>query len=230
VAVYRKALDGALAARAAEDATEDAIEASVPTAPVTDDDRTRLTEAFSRGFTTAYLEGELGGVVRSESPTMIGGYTGGPETTEIASIATDLLQYPMCGSALPGSPSYDIRYAGNCGRHGVWTQSIATQAITRNSPILQMKTINQVAGPMTEMFFLESIVGMTAASVSGQTFTISPRSAGGSKKNGLTPIETIVDISARLIANQVSYQFKHEAIQTLFQGLQEQVAAKEAAQ
>ena len=62
---------------------------------------------------------ELGGVVRSESPTMIGGYTGGPETTAIASIATDLLQYPMCGSALPGSPSYDIRYAGNCGRHGV---------------------------------------------------------------------------------------------------------------
>ena len=132
---------------------------------------------------------ELGGVVRSESPTMIGGYTGGPETTAIASIATDLLQYPMCGSALPGSPSYDIRYAGNCGRHGVWTQSIATQAITRNSNILQMKTINQVSGPMTEMFFLESIVGMTAASVSGQTFTISPRSAGGSKKNGLTPIE-----------------------------------------
>ncbi len=50
------------------------------------------------------------------------------------------------------------------------------------------------------------------------------------KENGLTPIETIVDISARLIANKVSYQFKYEAIQTLFQGLQEQVAAKEAAQ
>ena len=55
VAVYRKALDGALAAWAAEDATEDAIEAPVPTAPVTDDDRTRLAEAFSRGFTAAYL-------------------------------------------------------------------------------------------------------------------------------------------------------------------------------
>ena len=61
VAVYRKALDGALAARAAEDA----IEASVPTAPVTDDDRTRLAEAFSRGFTTAYLEGERGNAIMS---------------------------------------------------------------------------------------------------------------------------------------------------------------------
>ena len=132
---------------------------------------------------------ELGGVVRSESPTMVGGYTGGPETTAIGAIATDLLQYPMCGALLPGAPSYDIRYAGNCGRAGLWAQSMATQAITRNSKILQMKTINQVSGPMTEMFFQESIVGMLGASVSGQTFTISPRSAGGSIKNGLTPLE-----------------------------------------
>ncbi|MCI6017774.1 MAG: monomethylamine:corrinoid methyltransferase [Clostridiales bacterium] len=136
-----------------------------------------------------FVANELGGVIRSESPTMIGGYTGAPETTAIASIATDILQFPICGAALPGSPSYDIRYAGNCGRHGVWTQSIATQAVTRNSNIILMKTINQVSGPSTDMFFLESIVGMTAASASGQAFTISPRSAGGSKKNHLTPIE-----------------------------------------
>ena len=67
-------------------------------------------------------------------------------------------------------------------------QSMATQAICRNSRIPLMKTINQVSGPMTDMFFLESIVGMTAASASGQAFTISPRAAGGSKKNHLTPI------------------------------------------
>lgn len=132
---------------------------------------------------------ELGGIVRSESPTMVGGFTGGPETTAIASIATDILQYPMCGAGLPGSPSYDIRYSGNCGREGLWAQSMATQAISRNSSILQHKTINQVSGPMTEMFFLESIVGMLGATASGQDYTISPRSAGGSVKNGLTPIE-----------------------------------------
>ncbi len=50
------------------------------------------------------------------------------------------------------------------------------------------------------------------------------------RENGLVPMETIVPISARLIANQVSFKFKHEAIQTLFEGLREQVAAKEAAQ
>ncbi|MDR1019558.1 MAG: monomethylamine:corrinoid methyltransferase [Synergistaceae bacterium] len=136
-----------------------------------------------------FVANELNAFIRSESPTMIGGYTGGPEATAICSIATDILQFPITGAHLPGSPSYDIRYAGNCGRHGIWTQSIATQAVTRNSNILQMKTINQVAGPFTKMFFLETISGMTAASASGQTFTISPRSAGGSVKNHLTPLE-----------------------------------------
>lgn len=136
-----------------------------------------------------FVANELGGFIRSESPTMVGGYTGSPETTAIASIATDILQFPICGASLPGSPSYDIRYAGNCGRQGVWAQSMATQAVARNSNIMMMKTINQVAGPFTEMFFLESIVGMSAASASGQSFTISPRAAGGSKKNHLTPIE-----------------------------------------
>ncbi len=152
-----------------------------------------LNPAFMKiNYTTfhkCFVANELGGNIRSESPNMIGGYTGGPETTAIASIATDILQFPICGAVLPGSPCYDIRYAGNCGRHGVWAQSMATQAITRNSNIILMKTINQVSGPSDEMFFLESIVGMTAASASGQAFTISPRSAGGSKKNHLTPIE-----------------------------------------
>ena len=47
------------------------------------------------------------------------------------------------------------------------------------------------------------------------------------RENDLTPIETIVPISARLIANKVSFQFKHKAIQTLYEGLKEQVAAQE---
>ena len=48
------------------------------------------------------------------------------------------------------------------------------------------------------------------------------------RENDLSPIETIVPISARLIANKVSFKFKHAAIQTLYEGLKTQVAAKEA--
>ena len=50
------------------------------------------------------------------------------------------------------------------------------------------------------------------------------------RENDLSPIETIVPISARLIANKVSFKFKHAAIQTLYEGLKTQVAAKEAEQ
>ena len=47
------------------------------------------------------------------------------------------------------------------------------------------------------------------------------------RENNLSPVETIVPISARLIANKVSFKFKHESIQTLFEGLREQCLAKE---
>ena len=42
-------------------------------------------------------------------------------------------------------------------------------------------------------------------------------------ENHLAPFETVVDISARLIANRASYQFKTEAISRLVNGLREQV-------
>lgn len=132
---------------------------------------------------------EYGHYVRTESPTMIGGYTGGAEGSALASVATDLLQYHFHGTHLAGSPTYDLRYAGSCGRHALWAQTIASQAIARNTEILMNKTVNQVAGPCTEMFFLETIAGFVAASVSGLEFTISPRSGGGKHKNYLTPFE-----------------------------------------
>ena len=46
-------------------------------------------------------------------------------------------------------------------------------------------------------------------------------------ENDLSPIETIVPLSARFIANKVSYQFRHEVIQRLFDSLKDQCAAKE---
>ena len=43
-------------------------------------------------------------------------------------------------------------------------------------------------------------------------------------ENHLAPFETVVDISARLISNRASYQFKTEAISRLLSGLREQMA------
>lgn len=42
-------------------------------------------------------------------------------------------------------------------------------------------------------------------------------------ENNLEPMETIVPISARLIANRAAYQFKYEAVCAVLNGLREQV-------
>ncbi len=44
-------------------------------------------------------------------------------------------------------------------------------------------------------------------------------------ENGLVPLQTIVPISARLIANKVSYKFKNQEITALCQGMQQAVSA-----
>ncbi len=43
------------------------------------------------------------------------------------------------------------------------------------------------------------------------------------RENGLIPIETIVPISARLIANKASYKFKNEELRAICAGLEKQV-------
>jgi methylamine--corrinoid protein Co-methyltransferase len=131
----------------------------------------------------------VGGYIESGSPNMMGGFTGGPETSAIASIAADLLQYSIHQAHMCGDPVYDIRYSGNCDRHALWSQTVSTEATARNTHLIMLKTINQVGGPFTEMFYWETIVGFAANSASGLTYTIAPRSAGGKYKNHLTPLD-----------------------------------------
>ena len=42
------------------------------------------------------------------------------------------------------------------------------------------------------------------------------------RENGLEPIETVVPISARLIANKASFKFCHDSIMTVYESLQKQ--------
>lgn len=84
VSVYRFALDRVLA-NVASDKNTDVSAANLPfepsainTAPVaTEEERKQLTEAFSRGFTTAYLEGSRGNSIMSyQRPNNRGAFMG----------------------------------------------------------------------------------------------------------------------------------------------------------
>lgn len=64
-AVYRKALDAALADSCHPERSAAGAESEDPAPAIDDADRDRLTDAFSRGFTTAYLDGKRGNDIMS---------------------------------------------------------------------------------------------------------------------------------------------------------------------
>lgn len=128
--------------------------------------------------------------LRPGSVSYIGGYAGTPEGAVLLNIAIDLLIATLLGGDYVSSNIYDARLFSNCGREGVWANSMATQAVSRNTRMIRTKIINQTAGPCTEMLLYESAVGYMAASVSGASKVCGPRTAGGKYQDYLTPMET----------------------------------------
>jgi methylamine---corrinoid protein Co-methyltransferase len=132
----------------------------------------------------------FGNRLRVGSNSYIGGYAGTSEGAVVLSIAVDLLYSTIMGADYITSNIYDARQFGNCGREGIWANSVATQAVSRNTHLMRTKIINQTAGPCTEMLLYETAVGYMAFSVSGASKVCGPRSAGGKYPDYLTPLET----------------------------------------
>ncbi|MEL7610187.1 MAG: monomethylamine:corrinoid methyltransferase [Bacillota bacterium] len=142
---------------------------------------------FNKALTTA----AFGGILRSGCPSMIGGYSGPPEGSVIANIASDIIQFALFGSDVSGSAIYDVRLNTSCSRPGLWAMSMSLQATSRNSHMIVDKIINQSAGPCTEDILYTNAGGLIATCVSGMEYTIGPRSAGGTMRNYLSPLEAI---------------------------------------
>ncbi|MEA1927850.1 MAG: monomethylamine:corrinoid methyltransferase [Candidatus Auribacterota bacterium] len=149
------------------------------------------------------------GYIDAGSYSMIGGYTGGAEGATLGGIATDILQYPILQAHASACSIYDIRYDSTCNRHSLWGLSMILQAIGRNAPIIMSKIINQTAGPCTEEILYTSAAGLIAGGVSGMSWTIGCRSAGGRFKNYITPLEhwfcgEVFEASAKLSLSQAN--------------------------
>lgn len=141
--------------------------------------------SFHKVMTTA----AFGGFMRSGCPSMIGGYSGPPEGAAVSNIASDIMQYVMFGSEVACSSLYDVRLNTACCRTGLWAMSVSIQATSRNTNMILDKIINQSAGPCTEDILYTNTAGLVATCVSGMELTTGPRSAGGAKKNYITPLE-----------------------------------------
>jgi methylamine---corrinoid protein Co-methyltransferase len=150
---------------------------------------TELKTTFEQ-FQRAVYGVQCGATLRGGQPAMIGGYAGGPEAAAVTNIALTILQAAIFGIMYGDGNAVDVRYQGNCGRAGMWAQSVLNQALSRNSNFLADAVAFQVAGPNTEMLLYESAVGCLTCGVSGASGTMVPYSAGGTKVDYLTPLET----------------------------------------
>ncbi len=130
-----------------------------------------------------------GGIIRTGSWSMVGGYSGPPEGSTISAIAYFILGRPVHQAISCGAGVYDFRYFGSCGREALWANSIVFQAMSRNTRVLTHSIVNQTAGPCTDMLLYESSVGLMSASVSGASISIGPRTAAGKYTNYISPLE-----------------------------------------
>jgi methylamine--corrinoid protein Co-methyltransferase len=127
--------------------------------------------------------------IRAGGFSYIGGYAGPAEGAVLANIATDLLIPTILQSDYTSSYVYDIQLFGNCGRKALWANSVAIQAVSRNTGFMRNKIVNETAGPCTEMFLYEAAMGLMNHCVSGASKTTQPRSAGGRYTDYITPLE-----------------------------------------
>lgn len=135
----------------------------------------------------AYLR-RKGGQQWAATAPILGGYCGGPEGLAVTLTAYNL-QALMVNHAEVHHPFCNhIQYTSNTGRMMLWPISVATQAISRNSPVPIAFLCYAAAGPMTEMVFYELAAWTLAAVTSGASIEVGAI-ALNSVLDHTTPIE-----------------------------------------
>jgi methylamine--corrinoid protein Co-methyltransferase len=127
--------------------------------------------------------------IHAGSSSYIGGYAGGVEGAILCCIANELLQITILQIDNTNNNVFDMKYLGGSGSKALWGNTVATQAVARNSRIMTDRIIDTVGGPCTEFYMYEAACSYMAVSVSGACKTIAPRSAGGRFVDYITPVE-----------------------------------------
>jgi len=140
---------------------------------------------FHRAIHAAFLGHSLMG----GSNSYIGGYAGPVEGAVIANIASELLLITVLRADVTGNNVFDLKHLCGTTSRAIWANSIVTQAISRNTNIINCKIVDTLGGPCTAFYFYESAAGLMVNSASGASCTVGPRSAGGRLSDYITPVE-----------------------------------------
>jgi methylamine--corrinoid protein Co-methyltransferase len=121
--------------------------------------------SFQRLNEVAYILAR-GGQLIGECGPILGGYAGGPEGVAVVSAAYHLLSILVLRAS--AHLTFPLHFRGwNSSGQLLWTQSLAAQAISRNSHLPLLWYTYCAAGPMTEMNLYEIATGMITGVVSG---------------------------------------------------------------
>jgi methylamine--corrinoid protein Co-methyltransferase len=131
----------------------------------------------------------MGGTIKADSPSMIGGMPGPVEGAVVCEIACSLLSYAILQNHAGGGQMYDVRYLSNVNREGLWGLSVVNQALSRNTHTLPVNIANIASGPVTTNILYEIAAGQATIACSGASATIGPRTAGGKLNDHITPLE-----------------------------------------
>jgi len=131
----------------------------------------------------------MGGMLKADSPSMIGGMPGPVEGAVVCQIACSILSYAILQNHAGGGQMYDVRFLSNVNREGLWGLSVVNQALSRNTHTLPVNIANVVSGPVTENLLYEIAAGQATLACSGASATVGPRTAGGKLNDYITPLE-----------------------------------------
>lgn len=131
----------------------------------------------------------MGGCIKADSPSMIGGMPGPVEGAVVCEIACSLLSYAILQNHAGGGQMFDVRYLCNVNREGLWGLSVVNQALSRNTNTLPVNIANIASGPVTDKALYEIAAGQATIACSGASVAIGPRTAGGKLNDFITPLE-----------------------------------------
>lgn len=130
-----------------------------------------------------------GDVIMMEQMPIFGGYSGGKEETAICDVATMLASFAMFNSDIHLDGPIHIRWGTTTTRETMQIAAHAGAALDRNTDLLLANQYYTLAGPCTEMCFLETAAQSMVDTASGRELLSGVASSKGVTLDRTTGME-----------------------------------------
>ena len=119
----------------------------------------------------------VGSLIFAENGVILGGLSGGPAGTAVVTAAYNPVDLLILRGAVqhPFPMHFELSTSS---RDAIWARNVATQAVTRHSPLPVVNLGYTLAGPMTKMGFYEFSAWVIGAVVSGSSIEIVSQAKG----------------------------------------------------